>query len=346
MALPPCVAVHLLQAARHFFERVFPAGGLELAVAAHERAAHALGIAGELVAEAALGAEEFAVEAGMVAIIRAQNFVVADAQRGLAAVRAVRAGVGDVGHLPRARLVAVGAAGERADRADIDAHAAFFAGELAWLVRQDHRLHAARANSERLHVHAFIAHAHAAEAENAARGVVIDQRRPFFLGRVQLFLDEARLVEAVAEGHVLQFALAALVAHGAIERMVREQELDHVLARAMHLLGVGLDDHAFGRDQRAGGLQLGHLFHFDQAHAAGRLQRKAGVIAEGGDFDPLRLGRFDDERAGRRGDLPPVERKCDVFLFSHTCPCAFYSRAAILPATQIRSRMPREDSTR
>src|SRR5438876_2574451 len=35
-----------------------------------------------------------------------------------------------VGEFPRARLVAVGAAGERAHRADIDAHPALFAREL------------------------------------------------------------------------------------------------------------------------------------------------------------------------------------------------------------------------
>ncbi len=77
--------------------------------------------------------------------------------------------------------------------------------------------------------------------------------------------------------------------------------------------GVGLHDHAIGRDQRAGGLQLRHFFHFDQAHAAGRLQRKARVVAEGRDFDALAFGRFDHQRARRRGDLPAVERECDGF---------------------------------
>ena len=51
-------SLHLLQAARHFFERVFPARRLELAVAAHQRLANALGIAREIEAEAALDAQE------------------------------------------------------------------------------------------------------------------------------------------------------------------------------------------------------------------------------------------------------------------------------------------------
>ena len=114
---------------------------------------------------------------------------------------------------------------------------------------------------------------------------------------MQLFFDEAGFVEAVAERHVLQFALAAFVADGTIERVIREQEFDHVLARFVDLIGVGLHDHAVGGDQGAGGLQLGHLLDFHEAHAARGLQRKPRVVAERGDFDALALGRFDHERA-------------------------------------------------
>ena len=310
--------VSLPDAPRDFFESVFPARRFKRAVAADERLADALGIRGEIEAEASLGAEELAVRAGVIAIVGAQNFVVANAERGLAAIRAVGAGLADVGHFPRARLVAIGAAGERADGADIDAHAALFAGELARLIREDDGVHAARADAESFYVHALIAHAHAAEAENAARGVVIDERRPFFFGSVQLFLDEARFVEAVAEGHVLEFALAAFVADGAIERMIREEELDHVLARFVDLVGGGLHHHAVGCDERAGGLQLGHFFDFDEAHAASGLQREAGVVAERRDFDALRFCRFDHKRAGVGGDWLAVDCEGDLFLFRHS----------------------------
>src|ERR1019366_7830496 len=140
------------------------------------------------------------------------DLIVGNGAGGLAAVGAVRAGIPDVGHFPRARLVAIGTAGERADGTDVDAHAALFAGQLVRFVGQDHGQHAARPHAERFHIHALVADAHAPEAENTAWRVVIDQRRPFLLGRVELFLDEAGLVEAVAKRHVLQFALAALVA--------------------------------------------------------------------------------------------------------------------------------------
>ncbi len=56
-----------------------------------------------------------------------------------------------------------------------------------------------------------------------------------FSRRVQLLFGEAAFARAVAEDHVLQFALAALVADRAIERMIGEQEFEHVLARLVHL---------------------------------------------------------------------------------------------------------------
>src|SRR5579862_8998129 len=123
----PVRIADLLEASRNFFERVFPAGGFEFAVAANERLADSFRIVREIEAEASFAAEKLAVNAGMVAIVGAEDFVVANAKRGFASVRAVRAGLGDVGHFPRARLIAISSACERADRADIDAHAAFFA---------------------------------------------------------------------------------------------------------------------------------------------------------------------------------------------------------------------------
>src|ERR1700674_4151127 len=120
------LVANLFQAPRYFFERIFPGGRFELAVATHQRLAHAFGIVGEIETEAPLAAEEFTIYAGRIAIIGAQDFVVAHAQRGLAAIRAVRAGIRNVLHFPWPRLVAVGAAGKRADGTNIDAHAAFF----------------------------------------------------------------------------------------------------------------------------------------------------------------------------------------------------------------------------
>ena len=78
----------------------------------------------------------------------------------------------------------------------------------------------------------LLAEAHAAVAEDAALAVDGHQRaeRERLL-EVALGLDEARAPAAPAEGDVLQRALAALVAHRAVERVVDEQELDDRLLR-------------------------------------------------------------------------------------------------------------------
>src|SRR5581483_4566599 len=228
--------------------------------------------------------EEVAVDAALVAIVPADDlqsaFVAADAERGLAAIGAMHARRADVLHLPGARLVAISARGERADRADIDAHAALFAFQVVALVGRDDGGGAAVLHAERPHVHGLAADAHAAVAEDAARPVEEDHRRPLLLFFVELGFHEARFGGAVAEGHVLQFALAAGVADGAVERMVAEQKLERGLARLADFFAGGGDDHAVGDGDGAGRLHLRHLLDLDQAHAAGGLERETRVIAE------------------------------------------------------------------
>src|SRR5437879_779501 len=67
-----------------------------------------------------------------------------------------------------------------------------------------------RRSSDLLDVHAFVAHPHATEAQNAARRVVIDDIGPLDFRDMQFFFHEAAAIGAVAEGHVLQLAFAAL----------------------------------------------------------------------------------------------------------------------------------------
>src|SRR6267142_1165135 len=279
----------------------FPGDGKELVALAQERLTDALFVLREIETEAAFYEQKIVVNAGKVAIVGAHDFVIAYAERDFAAVGAVRARCGDVLHLPRARLVAIGAAGERAERANVDAHAALFALEVIFAIGDDDAVGAAHADTERLHVHAFVANAHAAEAEDAARGVVVDPLRPLFFGAVNFFLDEAAGVRAVTEDHVLQFALAAFVADRAIARVIGQQKFQHVLSGVAHLIGSGADDHAFGGDDGASGLQLGKFLDFDQAHAARGLQRQARVVAERRNFGADAARRFDQQRS--RGDL-------------------------------------------
>ena len=280
-----------------------PRDGHESAVAAHHRLLDALGMVGEVEGVASLDAEEIAVDAALVAIVPAHDLhagvAAAAAKRRQATIAAVRADGADVVHLPRARLVAVSPGGKCADRADVDAHAALFAFEVVAFVGSDDRALAAILDAQRPYVHSLAADANAAIAQNAARAVKEDDRRPLLLVAVALDVDELRLRRSVLERHVLQFALASGVAHRAIERMIRKQQLEHALARLHHLFALGVHDHAFTHLRRAGGLQLRQFLDFHQAHTAGALQRESGVIAERRHFDAGILAGIDQQRAGR-----------------------------------------------
>src|SRR5256884_1414711 len=227
--------------------------------------------------------------------------MIAHAERSLATVRTVRADGWHVLHLPRTRLIAIRAAGERADGANVDAHTAFFAFQVIAAVRDDHAVRAAHAHAERFYVHALVANAHAAEAQNASRSVVINQLGPLLFGAVNLLLDEPAEICAIAVSHVLQFAFAALVAHRAVQRMVGQEKLEHGLARLAHLVRIGSNDHAVGGYQRARGLEFGRFFDFHQAHAACRLERQAGIVTERWHFRSDAPRRLDDQRTLRNG---------------------------------------------
>ena len=147
--------------------------------------------------------------------------MVANAERGLAAVRTVRANGGHVFHFPGPRFVAIRAAGQCADRTNVNAHAALFAFEVIAAVGDNHAIRTAHADAQGLDVHALIANANTAEAQNAPRSIVVNDLRPFFFWAMNFFFDEAAGVRAISKDHVLQFALAAFVANRAVERVVR-----------------------------------------------------------------------------------------------------------------------------
>ena len=130
------VVANLFEFAGADADRVLPCGGFELALrVADERLREAVGALNEVEAETAFGAEEVAVDAALVAIVGANDLRavvgLAHAERDFAAVGAMGADGGDMVHLPGPRLVAIAAAGERAYRANVDAHAALLAVELA-----------------------------------------------------------------------------------------------------------------------------------------------------------------------------------------------------------------------
>jgi hypothetical protein len=184
-----------------------------------------------------------------------------------------------------AGLVAIAAAGERADGADVDAHTALFAVELIATIGSDDRGDAAVLNPKGPDIHAFAADAGAAVAEDTAGAIVEDRRRPLLLIAVALGVDHEALAGAILEGHVLQLALSAGVAHGAVEGVVAEEEFDGSFAGLGDLRRFGCEDLAFGYGGGTGGLEFWNLLLTDDAHAACGLKTEARVVAEGGDFD-------------------------------------------------------------
>ena len=121
------------------------------------------------------------------------------------------------------------------------------------------------------------------------------------------------LVRAETVGEVLERTLAALVAHGAVERVVDQQELEHAGARLDDVGGLGRDHHALGHRRRARRLQFRHLLDLDDADAAGPVDPQSRVIAVVGDLDAALDGGLQDGSALGGGDGAPVNRQRDGF---------------------------------
>jgi hypothetical protein len=79
----------------------------------------------------------------------------------------------------------------------------------------------------------------------------------------------------------------------------------------MNLGSVGRNNHALADHGGAGGLQLGHLFNFHQAHAASALQRQVGVVAERRNFNAYALAGLNEQSSSRCLDRFTVYR--DVY---------------------------------
>ena len=148
----------------------------------------------------------------------------------------------------------------------------------------------------------------AAAALDAALAVeqheVADRHR---LLEVALLLDEARLAGTEREGLVLQRALAAAVAHRAVERVVDQQELEDAVLHRLHVGRLRVDDHAVGHRRRARDLHAAHALDLDQAHAAHADRLHALVPAEARDVGAVLLRDLDEQLTARRLHLLAVD---------------------------------------
>src|SRR3989442_119434 len=151
--------------------------------------------------------------------------------------------------------------------------------------------------------------ADAARAEHAALGVEQDRPQVHHLPLPDLVLElHLGVVQAVPHVVVLQVALPGLVAYGAVDRVVDEEELEGRAVGLHRLLAPGADHHALRDQGVAGDLELRHLLDLDQAHAAVAVHRQVGVPAEVGDLDPVAGRRLDHRGPGGDLDLLAVDR--------------------------------------
>ena len=148
----------------------------------------------------------------------------------------------------------------------------------------------------------------AARAQDAAVGDVEDIGSEILDGIEPLrVLTVACALAPFLEDEVLQLAFARLIADGAVEGMINQQEFEDALTRAFRGRGLRLHNHSFGDGRGTGDLELGRLLDLDEAHAAYTRDLQAGMVAVVRDEDARLLRRFNDQRPGRHAHRGAVD---------------------------------------
>ena len=205
------------------------------------------GAVDRLEGEAALVAQPAVVHRIAVDAEVAGELVGRGLHRDAAADRAHGARRLDLLEVPRPGLEAVGLGEQRAHRADLHGVAAEVRRERLVGERVDLGVVAAVDELDQRVAGDLVGEAGAAVALDAALAVEQHEvRQRDGLLPVALLLDEAGLAGAERERLVLQRALAALVAHRAVERVVDEQELEDAVLRLLDRGRVGDDLLALG----------------------------------------------------------------------------------------------------
>ncbi len=200
------------------------------------------------------------------------------------------------GQFPRTCLELEYLVGQRTDRAHVDDVAGQLGGQGLAVVGADLQVFTARHATQLVGASDFSGEAHAAGALDAAGHLGGDQRPHVLVDHNALALVEAADRSAVAQRHVLQLALATLIADWAVQRVVDEQELHHRTLVLERLFVAGLDLHAIHDRGGTGRRRLGRLFNVDQAHAAVGGDRQLLVVAEARNRNAGLVGGLDDHR--------------------------------------------------
>ena len=294
-------------------ERVVPRDRLQAVSAADERLEHAV-VGGQVrVGEAALVADEPAVDLRVVPRLDPLHVSLARRRADVAAGRTEPAHGRDVLNLPWPRLEPILRRGQRPDRAELDHVPGEGRAIRVFAEGRDLRVRAAVPRDQLSVLRDVAREPRAAVAEDATLAVERDQRRHRDrLVERHLRERHPRRARAVPEGEVLQRALAALVADRAVERVVDEDELECpflALCRARRR-GGRAHDHPVLRAERAARLELRQPLDLDEAHAAGADRRsEPRLVAEHRDLDARGGRRLDEPQAARNLDLAVVDRQ-------------------------------------
>ena len=192
--------------------------------------------------------------------------------------------------------------GQRADRAKIDDISGQLVTDRIFDVGTDAHELPASGSAEFTQPGDFLGEAYAARAMNAARHLRRDQRPDVLVGNDTFHLRIPGDAFAVPHGHVLQFALTALVANRTIERVIDQEKLHRALLRLQRQRRRRVHLHSRHDRCRAGRQGLWCLLDLDQTHPAIGRDRELLVIAEPGDMHPDSVSHFDQHCAFRRLD--------------------------------------------
>ena len=159
----------------------------------------------------------------------------------------------------------------------------------------------------------FLAETNAAGAMDAAAHLAHADQWPYVFHRYDaLFFLVAGGRFAIADRQILQLAFTALVANGAVQRVVNQQKLHHRLLRLDGLVRLGAHHHALGDRRGAGRHGFGRFFDIHQAHAAVGRDAQLLVVAKMGDISARLFGSMHHHTAFKHFYFFPVE-----FDFNH-----------------------------
>ena len=197
-----------------------------------------------------------------------------------------------LGHLPGPGRIAERLGGQGPHRTQVD-HIAGQLGDhaLRHIGADLHEL-AAAGGAQLPQAGDLLAETHATGAMDATGHVSAHQGADVLVLDDALFFLIAGHGVAVAQGQILEFALAPLIAYRAIQGVVDQQKLHHGALGLQGQPGAGANLHALRHRRGASRQGLGRLLHFHQAHAAVGGHAELGVVAEARHIDAGPVGGF------------------------------------------------------